>query len=299
MELRRSLGRDFAILGLLLAFLAIFLAWFSDGANLISLYYKDGTFNTSPISSPTNQLVTITFVLYPIAILVAIWSVWTRKSTPWQGTLIAPAVVYMVYQAQGGSGITAGPALTLVAGFILAAAFITEWRHPGPEPRDYPGRVAPRESRYGGRGRFRMPRRIRTPLWVLFGIWIIMVGALYFGNFPFPQLWYAPDILSVIAGAWLGFRYFAWVANISDRGVLFLVTFGSLILAYFIASVFILPYDQATSPFNQFFGVDYSTSVVGLTQTFASFGTPLVIFIGLAMLYAGYKASRTIFVRYE
>jgi hypothetical protein len=81
--------------------------------------------------------------------------------------------------------------------------------------------------------------------------------------------------------------------------MLFLVSFGSLVLAIMIAWIFILPYDQATSPFNQYWGIHYSASDVGLTQTLAAFGTPLTLFIGLAILYAGYKASRTIFVRYE
>jgi hypothetical protein len=290
-------SRNLAILGLLLAFLAIFLAWSPSGSNLSNLYYRNGAFDTSPISNPSNQLVTLAYVLYPISLLVALWIVWTRRPSPWQAMIIAPAAIYMLYQAEEGLGMTAGPALTLVAGAVLLGAFIGEWRSPG--RYDAPRYRDRSPSSYPRHGKFRLPRRVRAPLWTLFGIWLVMVISLYYGDLPYPQLWYLPDILSVVAGAWLGFRYFSWVANLGDRAMLFLVSFGSLVLAIMIAWIFILPYDQATSPFNQYWGIHYSASYVGLTQTLAAFGTPLTLFIGLAILYAGYKASRTIFVRYE
>jgi hypothetical protein len=293
-------SRNLAILGVLIAFLAIFLAWYPDGSNLLSLYYQNGSVNTAPLSNPSNQLLTIAFILYPIALLVALWTVWTRRSTPWQGMIIAPAVVYLAYQVVEGLGMTLGPELTLAAGVILLGSYLGEWRSPSVySSHDRPDRRPYRQQGSSRYGRFRLPRRIRAPLWTLFGIWVLMVGALYYGNFPYPQLWYVPDILSVIAGAWLGFRYFSWVANISDRGTLFLVTFGSVILFLFIDFVFVGPYTQATFPFNPSLGISYSASDIGLSSTFAAFGVPLVLFVGLAILFAGYKASRTIFVRYE
>ena len=126
-----------------------------------------------------------------------------------------------------------------------------------------------------------------------------MVGALYYGNFPYPDLWYVPDILSLVAGAWLGFRYFSLIADIGNRGTLFLAAFGSAVLFLFVDFVLVGPYYQATSPFNAYFGIYYSPSDIGLAASLAAFGVPLLIFIGLAILFAGYKASRTIFVRYE
>jgi uncharacterized membrane protein YhaH (DUF805 family) len=115
-------SRNLAILGLLLAFLGIFLSWYSNGANLISMYYHNGTLDFSPVTSPSNQLVTVTFILYPIALLVALWAVWTRRPSLWQALLIAPAVAFLVYQGQENTGFTDGPILTLVAGIVLAAA---------------------------------------------------------------------------------------------------------------------------------------------------------------------------------
>jgi hypothetical protein len=274
----------------------MFLAWYPNGANASSLYYQNGGLNSSPISNPSNQLVTVTYVIYPVALLVALWSVWARRPNPWQGLLIVPAIVFLAYQTQE-SGVTVGPALTLIAGAILLGAYAGErmspsepWRRGSHERPDY-GRRGPR--------RFRLPTRVRAPFWTLFVIWVLMVGALYYGNFGSEELWYLPAILSVVAGGWLGFRYFTWVANIGDRAFLFLVALGSAVLFLFIDTVFIGPYYQATSPFNSLFGIYYSPADVGLAWALAAFGVPLALFVGLSVLYAGYKASRTVFVRYE
>ena len=291
-------SRNLAILGLLLAFLGIFLSWFSNGANLISLYYHNGALDFSPVSSPSNQFVTVTFILYPIALLVALWAVWTRRSSPWQGLIVVPAVVYLIYQRQESYGFTDGPLLTLVAGMVLAAAYFTNGGSPEIEyrPRGHNG------SHRRGPPDFHLPsfaRRFGGPLWAIVGIWILLSLGFYSASLSDLSYWIVSDLFGVIAGAWVGFRYYFWVGGIHDRATLFLVAFGSLALAFIIAGVFITPYAEATSSFNQFFGIHYSGSDVGLASSMAAFGTPLVLMVGFSILYAGYKASRTIFVRFE
>jgi hypothetical protein len=136
-------------------------------------------------------------------------------------------------------------------------------------------------------------------LWTIVALWVLISFGLYFTSFPNTEVWYIPGFFGVIAGAWVGYRYYYWVAGLQNRATLVLVTFGSLVLAFLIAEVFLAPFFEATSPFNQAFGISYSGSYVGFASSLAAFGTPLVLMVGFSILYAGYKASITIFVRYE
>jgi hypothetical protein len=147
--------------------------------------------------------------------------------------------------------------------------------------------------------RHRVPRRLGKPLWVIFAIWVLLTIALYAAAVQTAELWYLPDVFGVIAGVWIGLRYFYWVDSVRSRATLFLVTFGSLALAIIIAEVLLTPYYYATSSLNPFFGITYSALDVGVASALAAFGTPLVLFLFLSLLFAGYKASRTVYVRYE
>jgi hypothetical protein len=129
-------------------------------------------------------------------------------------------------------------------------------------------------------------------------MWVLLSIGLYSASISDLNIWYLPSFLGVIAGVWIGLRYYFWVAGIHNRAALLLVTFGSLALAVIISGVLLTPYYYATSSFNQFFGIHYSGSDIGLAASMAAFGTPLVLFVGFSILYAGYKASRTVFVQY-
>ena len=222
--------------------------------------------------------------------IAALWSVSNRRPSPWQGLLIAPAVIYLLYIQK----LEAGPFVTLLGGVVLLGSYATER---GSEPY----RPPPKYSGGGG-GRsspIRMPRiarRFGRPLWAVFGIWILLSIGLYVSPTQISWAWYLPDIFGATAGVWVGFRYYYWIAGISNRATLLLLTFASLILTVIIAGVFVSPYAQATSPVNQLFGIQYPASQVGLSSSMAAFGTPLVIFVGFSILFAGYRASRTVYV---
>ena len=297
------ISRSLTTLGLLLAFLGFFLSWFADGASLLTLYYQNGSFSTAALTSTSNQFLTLLYILYPLGLAIAVWSVWKRQETPWQALLIAPALIWMYYEFQGGLQTTGGPLLVLFGGISLPAGYIISRRLGRGENGGT--RYEERRSSPGGRypsrtfGGWWQTRRVSRPFWLIFLLWIILTLGFAAASVSMSYAWYIPDFFGVIAGGWVGYQYYFRVARIGDRAVLFLVVFGSLALIFILANVLLLPYANATSAFNQFFGIQYSASAIGFSSSLASFGTPLIIGIGFAMLFGAWKGSRTIFVRYD
>lgn len=134
--------------------------------------------------------------------------------------------------------------------------------------------------------------------WLLFFIWLIVTVTLGAAASSDPASWYAPELLGLAAGIILGYGYFRMVARIRDRANLFLVFVGSIVLLFVVANVLLLPFATTSNSFNALLGIRYSSAVVGFDTALASFGAPLIVWIGLSLFYAGYKASRTIFVQY-
>jgi hypothetical protein len=137
-------------------------------------------------------------------------------------------------------------------------------------------------------------QRFERQLWYLFGTWILLSALFYAFSLRSPALWYLPDALGVIGGVWLGYRYFYWVSGFHDRAPLILGTIGSLVMAILVLGMVLVPYADATSPTNQYFGIQFYASDSGLASSLAAFGAPLVVFLGLSILYACYEARRTV-----
>jgi hypothetical protein len=142
-------------------------------------------------------------------------------------------------------------------------------------------------------------RRFERQLWYVFGMWVLLSAAFFLISLQITYAWYLVDTLGVVGGAWLGYKYYYWVTGFYGTAVLLLAAIGSLVLAILIVGMMLLPYAAATSPANQFFGIQYPAADVGFASSVAAFGAPFVIFVSLSVLHASYKASRTVSVHHE
>ncbi len=150
------------------------------------------------------------------------------------------------------------------------------------------------------RGRFHRRRRLRLPRIGLLGIvvlWAAVTAVFASVSLSIAFMWYIPDILGVIASLWLASRYYIAVAGIRDRSKLFLVILGSPLLIFFLGALS-FPYDEMVFPtyFVIYPSFNYSVSEIGFASSITCFFLPLVLGMSVTLLFALYKASRTIFV---
>jgi len=276
--------RNLAILGVLLGFLAIFLAWFDNGTNLISGYYSNGTVNLSSFLNSTNAYLTLTLILYPIGLIVGVAAVWRRDRTPWQALVLAPSVVWAYYQFQQGLTPSGGPLLALAGGVCLSVSYYAGGRmHSVGQPRRSDPRNWPKErersrSRLGPyHRRFRL-RSVRG----IIGVWALAFAITFIAgaSYPIPEyVWVIPLLLSLYLGSLVGYRVWQYALSSGRYGVesiwktRILMTLGLLVTGGFLFS-FLFGATLAT------FTVPYSTSASYQQVCYPGMSIPLSTMTG-------------------
>lgn len=215
--------RSITSLGLLVLFVSLFLAWFPNGTNISGMYLLNGQFNTAAVSSSSAPALTVTFLLYPLGLLIALRASWKRSISPWQVLVIVPSIAWILYQNQEGVSVTPGPLAGLLGGLVLVAGYSTNvWmlrRYGISRGNDYP-RNGYRPKEYRGRGRYSHFSRPRGNIKLLAGIWVLLavVGFLLGGAYLwFPAYyWYLPGLVAFVIGIFGGLRIWRYAMRVNS-----------------------------------------------------------------------------------
>lgn len=215
--------RSVTSLGLLLLVVSLFLAWFPNGTDISGLYITNGQFNTATLTSSSNVAITVTFLLFPLSLLIALWASWKRRISPWQALALVPSLAWIFNQIQHTTTVTYGPILGLVGGTVLTVGYVTNiWgiRRSGYAPRgNNPGYDSRQRNKWrggGGRGYYRR----RGNLKLLAGLWILLVGVgIYLGGaylwFP-AYYWFFPGLTAFVIGIFGGLRIWRYAMSAGD-----------------------------------------------------------------------------------
>lgn len=143
------------------------------------------------------------------------------------------------------------------------------------------------------RGRFISRRQgIRVLLFVII-LWVVVTFGLYsYSSAPY-YLWYIADVLGIVSGFWVGYKYIKFVGRLSIRHDV-MKMFGMLFVSFVVGIGIVLltlPYYTIAMTFS-FQPIHYSIADEGLADSLAAFATPLFLCVGFSVLYILYRLSR-------